>query len=88
MSQIFLNDNKIPKIPLEMGCMSSLKIVHLHKNPIVDVPIQIYKFWPTIEEFSLDWFSYLIPFVGRIIKKVPDKFKSIAVPQSKISSAK
>lgn len=53
--------------------MISIKQIHLHKNMIVDLPSAIHKLWPKIEEFSLDWFSYIIPFVGRIIKSKEDE---------------
>jgi len=43
--------------------------LHIHKNPIVEIPVSLNKLWPEIEEFSLDWFSYILPFIGRIINK-------------------
>lgn len=65
---IQLNDNEIQKVPEEIKHLSNLKILHLHKNPLVELPFSMSLIWGSLQEFSIDWFSYLVPFVGRIIK--------------------
>ena len=68
LKQIILNDNLIRIVPINIGLLTGLKLLHLHKNPILELPVSMENLWPQLDEFSLDWFSYLLPFVGRIIK--------------------
>ena len=58
LTHLILNDNKISQIQSKIGCLSKLKTLLLHHNMIVDVPSSLYK-TEKLEQFSLDWFSYL-----------------------------
>ena len=40
----------------------------IHANPLVSLPVSIQAIFSNFQEFSLDWLSYLLPFVGRIIR--------------------
>jgi hypothetical protein len=40
----------------------------LHQNKISKLPFQIKKIWNNIQSFSIDWFSYILPVVGKILK--------------------
>jgi hypothetical protein len=40
----------------------------LHGNPIRSLPMTLNKIWNGLQEFSLDWLMYLLPYIGRIIK--------------------
>ena len=40
----------------------------VHSNPIREIPSSLSNIWVNICEFSLDWMSFLLPNVGKIIK--------------------
>jgi Leucine-rich repeat (LRR) protein len=67
-----LNDNKIRDIPSEIGLLVNLKALLIHGNPIRTLPMSIKGIWDNLEEFSIDWFSYLMPYLGRIMKIEPN----------------
>jgi Leucine-rich repeat (LRR) protein len=75
-----LNDNKIRDIPSEIGLLVNLKALLIHGNPIRTLPMSIKGIWDNLEEFSIDWFSYLMPYLGRIMKIEPNaKYSKLEV---------
>jgi Leucine-rich repeat (LRR) protein len=67
-----LNDNKIRDIPSEIGLLVNLKTLLIHGNPIRTLPMSLKGIWENLTEFSIDWFSYLLPYLGRIMKIEPN----------------
>lgn len=59
LQYLYLNDNKIgPNISRRIGKLQKLKGLHLHNNPIQQLPIIIGEL-RDLEELGLDWFMYL-----------------------------
>lgn len=58
LSHLILNDNKINQLQSKIGSLTNLRTLFLHHNYIVDVPSSMYNI-KSLEQFSLDWFSYL-----------------------------
>jgi hypothetical protein len=60
----------IVEIPSAISQFKSLNNLFLHNNPIAKLPTGIHSIWDNLQEFSIDWFSYLFPFVGKMITRV------------------
>jgi hypothetical protein len=52
--------------------LKNLKSLLLHANPIRTLPVSLHEIWKSLQEFSIDWLAYLLPYLGRIIKNMPD----------------
>ena len=63
---IQINDNKIANLPSQIGLIK-VKSLIMHSNPISQLPLSLINTWDSVQEVSLDWFSYLLPVVGRKI---------------------
>ena len=59
----------IAEIPESIAQFDNLGNLFVHNNPIVALPLGFQKVWDNIQEFSIDWFSYLFPFVGKMITR-------------------
>jgi len=55
---LHLNDNKLTKLPDQIGNCSKMKSLLLHNNKIYSLPVTIYKFIH-LHELGLDWLMYL-----------------------------
>ena len=40
----------------------------LQSNPLSTIPLSIKEIWPQLDVFSIDWFTYLLPLVGKILR--------------------
>ena len=40
----------------------------IHSNPLSMLPLSLIDIWFQLEVFSIDWFSYLQPLVGKILR--------------------
>lgn len=40
----------------------------LHSNPLSMLPLSLQDVWLQMDVFSIDWFSYLQPLVGKILR--------------------
>jgi len=65
---LHINDNEISHVPNDISKFLSLKSLLLHSNPIPSLPLSIQSILQNLSELSLDWFTYLQPFVGKILK--------------------
>lgn len=63
-----INDNEIADVPASVGSFMQLKCLNLHQNPIPKLPVSLNMVWDNIQEFSIDWLTYLQPFVGKMIR--------------------
>ena len=63
----------------------NLKTLLLHGNPISSLPISLSKIWSGIQEFSIDWLTYILPHFGRIIKLEPQR--AISASRIRVSDA-
>ena len=59
----------IAEIPQTICQLNSLNNLFIHNNPIAKLPTSIHSIWDNLQEFSIDWFSYLFPFVGKMITR-------------------
>ena len=51
-------------MPVEIGLIR-VKSFIFHSNSVNQLPLSLINMWDTIQEVSLDWFSYLLPMVGK-----------------------
>ena len=65
---LIINDNEIKEIPESIKNYPSLKCLNLHQNPLSYLPVSLNHIWDNIQEFSIDWLTYLQPFVGKLIR--------------------
>jgi Leucine-rich repeat (LRR) protein len=60
LTTLHLNDNRISMISDSLGQMKSLQILHLHGNQFTSFHCSVGAL-PTLNEFSLEWFTYAKP---------------------------
>ena len=68
LTTLTLNDNLIESVPSQISQLCSLKSLMLHSNPIGQIPVSLRTNLDILTEISLDWFKYLQPFIGKIIR--------------------
>jgi Leucine-rich repeat (LRR) protein len=59
----------IAEIPACISKFENLNNLFLHNNPIANLPSNLHNIWDNLQEFSIDWLSYLFPFVGKMITR-------------------
>jgi len=65
---INLSNNKISKVPSGASGFLYLNSLLLHSNPLRDLPVSLASILDSLNEISIDWFTYLQPFVGKIVR--------------------
>ncbi|CDW79052.1 leucine rich repeat family protein [Stylonychia lemnae] len=67
LGMLQLNDNLIKSLSNDIGKLKKLRVLLLHNNLFRKLPCELY-YLKEIQEFSLEWFTYMNPPQNKILK--------------------